>query len=179
MMGGMRGHPPIKPAGSFNNGLNISNVGYSPSPGNSMMMMGVGALMPYGGDPYAGGHYMQSPALYHGGNVALRNAGVMNPRHYEMELSGIKSIDEIMIDHTSVLAIKRGDLAIIQGEVFKCTPIAPHLRDIPLVLKRLDCIDRRLYDLKVYELDTFMRFRGHPNIISLYSYWAEKASSPY
>ena len=24
-----------------------------------------------------------------------------------------------------------------------------------------------------------MRFRGHPNIISLYSYWTEKASSPY
>jgi hypothetical protein len=30
-----------------------------------------------------------------------------------MELSGIKSIDEIVIDHSSVLAIKRGDLAII------------------------------------------------------------------
>ena len=24
-----------------------------------------------------------------------------------------------------------------------------------------------------------MRFRGHPNIISLFSYWSEKASSPY
>lgn len=24
-----------------------------------------------------------------------------------------------------------------------------------------------------------MRFRGHPNIVSLYSYWSEKASSPY
>ena len=85
-----------------------------------------------------------------------------------MELSGIKSIDEIVIDHSSVLAIKRGDLAIIQGEVFKCSPAAPHLRDIPLVLKRMDCVDRRIYDLKIYELDTFMRFRGHPNIITLY-----------
>jgi serine/threonine protein kinase len=43
----------------------------------------------------------------------------------------------------------------------------------------MDCVDRRIYDLKVYELDTFMRFRGHPNIISLFSYWAEKPSSPY
>jgi hypothetical protein len=57
--------------------------------------------------------------------------------------------------------------------------MAPHLRGVKLVLKRLDCVERRIYDLKVYELDTFMRFRGHPNIISLYSYWSEKPSSPY
>ena len=103
----------------------------------------------------------------------------MNARDFEMELSGIRSVDEVNIDHSCVLAIKRGDLAIIQGEVFKCSPAAPHLRDIPLVLKRLDCVDRRIYDLKVYECDTFMRFRGHPNIISLFSYWSERASSPY
>ena len=103
----------------------------------------------------------------------------MNPREFEMELSGIRSVDEVLIDHSSVLAIKRGDLAIIQGEVFKCRPSAPHLKNIPLVLKRLDCVDRRIYDLKVYECDTFMRFRGHPNIISLFSYWSEKASNPY
>lgn len=85
----------------------------------------------------------------------------------------------MIIDHSLVLAIKRGDLAIIQGEVFKCTPAAPHLQGIPLVLKRIDCVDRRIYDMKIYEFDTFMRFRGHPNIVSLFSYWSEKASSPY
>jgi hypothetical protein len=37
----------------------------------------------------------------------------MTARDFEMELSGIRSVDEVMIDHTSVLAIKRGDLAII------------------------------------------------------------------
>jgi len=47
------------------------------------------------------------------------------------------------------------------------------------VLKRTDCIDRRIYDQKVYEYDTWARFRGHPNLISLYSYWSEKAASPY
>ena len=50
---------------------------------------------------------------------------------------------------------------------------------IQLVLKRIDCVDRRIYDAKVYEFDTFMRFRGHPNLVSLFSYWSEKASSPY
>ena len=78
-----------------------------------------------------------------------------------------------------MLAIKRGDLSIIQGEVFKCTPRAPELQGIPLVLKRIDCVDRRIYDQKVFEYDTFMRFRGHPNLVSLYSYWSEPANSPY
>ena len=50
---------------------------------------------------------------------------------------------------------------------------------MPLVLKRTDCIDRRIYDQKVYEYDSWARFRGHPNLISLYSYWSEKATSPY
>lgn len=52
-------------------------------------------------------------------------------------------------------------MAIIKGEVFRCYPVAPHLRDIPLVIKRLECVDRRIYDLKVYESDLFMRFRNH------------------
>lgn len=53
------------------------------------------------------------------------------------------------------------------------------LQGIPLVLKRIDCVDRRIYDMKVYEYDTFMRFRGHPNLVSLYSYWSEPTMSPY
>ncbi len=88
-------------------------------------------------------------------------------------------MNEVIIDHSLVLAIKRGDLTIIQGEVFKCTPEDPELLGIPLVLKRIDCVDRRIYDAKVYEFDTFMRFRGHPNLVSLFSYWSEKAASPY
>ena len=91
----------------------------------------------------------------------------------------IKSVHDLQIDHSLVLAMKRGDLAIIQGEVFKCTPQEDELRGIPLVLKRADCIDRRIYDMKVYEFDTFMRFRGHPNLVSLFSYWSEPASNPY
>ena len=54
---------------------------------------------------------MQAPSLFQGAGP-LRT-GSMNPRQFEMELSGIKSVDEVVIDHSSVLAIKRGDLAII------------------------------------------------------------------
>jgi serine/threonine protein kinase len=88
-------------------------------------------------------------------------------------------VQDVVIDHSLVLAIKRGDLSILQGEVFKCTPADENLIGIPLVLKRIDCVDRRIYDAKVYEFDTFMRFRGHPNLISLFSYWSEKPPSPY
>lgn len=97
----------------------------------------------------------------------------------EIDLTGIRSTDEVVIDFNRILNVKKGDLAIIQGEVFKCNPVALNLKHIPLILKRLECIDRRIYDLKIYESDMFMKFRGHPNIISLYSYWSEAANNRY
>ena len=33
--------------------------------------------------------------------------------------------------------------------------------------------------MKVYEFDTFKRFSGHPNLVTLFSYWAEKSHNPY
>ena len=78
-----------------------------------------------------------------------------------------------------MLKVKRGDLSIIPGDVFKCCPADYKIGGIPLVVKRLECIDRRIFDTLIYEADTLMRFRGHPNIISLYSYWSEKSQNPY
>ncbi len=95
------------------------------------------------------------------------------------ELSQIRSVEDLHIDHRRALSVKRGDLSVIQGEAFRCTPKAPHLADVPLVLKRQELVDRRTYDLKVYEADVLARFTGHPNITSLYSYWSEAASNPY
>ena len=43
-------------------------------------------------------------------------------RDYENELMMIKSVDQIEIDHSEALKIKRGDLAIIPGEVYRCNP---------------------------------------------------------
>jgi len=100
-------------------------------------------------------------------------------REYAPELSVIRSVDDLHIDYSQALSIKRGDLSIIQGEVFRCFPLAPHLAEIPLILKRLECVDRRTYDLKVYEADTLARFQGHCNIVSLYSFWSEKPQNAY
>ena len=46
----------------------------------------------------------------------------MNKQILATQLAQIKSVEDVIIDHTLVLAIKRGDLSIVQGEVFKCTP---------------------------------------------------------
>lgn len=88
-----------------------------------------------------------------------------NTREATHELTRIKNVQDVEIDHEVVLAIKRGDLSIMQGEVYKCIPRAPHLQNLKLVLKRIDCVDRRIFDSKVYELDTYMRFRGHLTLL--------------
>ena len=43
-------------------------------------------------------------------------------------------------------------IAIPCSQVFRAFPLAPHLAEIPLILKRLECVDRRTYDLKVRRL---------------------------
>ena len=46
----------------------------------------------------------------------------LKARDYEADLSKIKSVDLVNIDHREVLKIKRGDLSIIPGEVYRCNP---------------------------------------------------------
>ena len=83
----------------------------------------------------------------------------------------IYSPAQLLIDLDEALAIKHPgmDLAVFQSESFRCRPVEEDIAHIGLVLKRLCCIDRRMYDIKVYELDTFMRFMSHPNVVSLYT----------
>eukprot|EP00768_Dysnectes_brevis_P002885 gnl/Dysnectes_brevis/2105_a2442_2017.p1 GENE.gnl/Dysnectes_brevis/2105_a2442_2017~~gnl/Dysnectes_brevis/2105_a2442_2017.p1 ORF type:complete len:759 (+),score=246.56 gnl/Dysnectes_brevis/2105_a2442_2017:45-2321(+) len=101
-------------------------------------------------------------------------------RLYTADLQTIRSSEELKIDTGGrALRVKRGDLSIIQGEVFLCNPIASHLSHLDLIVKRLECVDRRTYDLKVYEADVLERFKGHPNLTNLYSYWSEKPLHPY
>ena len=79
----------------------------------------------------------------------LKRGTGASARDNAAEISAIRSVQELQIDYSRALSIKRGDLAIIQGEVFRCHPVAAHLQDISLIIKRLDCVDRRTYDLKV------------------------------
>jgi len=95
------------------------------------------------------------------------------------ELSEIHSPEELIIDYDEAIKAKKGELQLIQGEAFRCRANNPSLAHIPLILKRLQCIDRRTYDFKVYEADQLRRLRGHPNLVSLHSYWSEKSNSAY
>jgi hypothetical protein len=70
----------------------------------------------------------------------------LKARDHEIELSQIKSVDLVTIDHREVLKIKRGDLSIIPGEVYRCNPTSYSISNVPLILKRAECVDRRIFD---------------------------------
>lgn len=59
----------------------------------------------------------QEMVLYTGGPLTARKA--------EQAIIRIRSVHDLILDHSLVLAIKRGDMAIIQGTVYKCTPRIP------------------------------------------------------
>eukprot|EP01051_Picozoa_sp_SAG22_P000279 SAG22_NODE_6_length_41368_cov_49.702222_22_plen_559_part_00 len=108
--------------------------------------------------------------------------------HYELtegeileRLRLIYSPVQLAIDLDEALALKHPglDLAVFQSETFRCRPVEEAIAHVGLVLKRLACIDRRMYDIKVYEMDSFMRFMNHPNVISLYTMWNEPVAGPY
>ena len=57
-------------------------------------------------------------------NALVPYQGTLTARKAEQALIRIKSLNELFLDHSLILAVKRGDLSIITGEVYKCTPRA-------------------------------------------------------
>eukprot|EP01047_Picozoa_sp_COSAG01_P041075 COSAG01_NODE_3502_length_5999_cov_31.512542_6_plen_227_part_00 len=93
----------------------------------------------------------------------------------------IHSHVQVVIDQSEALSVKRPgfDLAVFESQSFRCRAADEAAAHVGLVLKRITCVDRRMYDIKVYELDTFMRFMNHPNVVSLYAMWNEPVPGPY
>eukprot|EP01050_Picozoa_sp_SAG11_P001660 SAG11_NODE_75_length_18024_cov_5.885356_7_plen_421_part_00 len=114
-------------------------------------------------------------AKEHAGDYELGKAEVVD------RLRLIYSPAQLVVDLDEALAIKHPglDLAVFQAESFRCRPTEEVISHIHLVLKRHTCIDRRMYDIKVYEMDTFMRFMNHPCVVSLYAMWNEPVNGPY
>lgn len=96
-------------------------------------------------------------------------------------LRTIHSPAQLVIDLTEALSIKRPgfDVAVFESQSFRCRAADESIAKVGLILKRVTCVDRRMYDIKVYELDTFMRFMNHPHVVSLYAMWNEPAAGPY
>ena len=93
----------------------------------------------------------------------------------------IHSPAQLVIDLTEALSIKRPgfDVAVFDSQSFRCRAADESVAKVGLILKRITCVDRRMYDIKVYELDTFMRFMNHPHVVSLYAMWNEPVAGPY
>lgn len=93
----------------------------------------------------------------------------------------VNGVSQVVVDQSEVLAVKRPgfDLAVFESQSFRCRAADLAVAHVGLVLKRITCVDRRMYDIKVYELDTFMRFMNHPCVIPLFAMWSEPVAQPY
>jgi len=89
----------------------------------------------------------------------------------------IKSTEELYIDFTNQLK-KRKTIITLKDKVYKCKALNPQLKDIDLILKKYDCIDKKTYDKKLFEIEFYQRFSRNKNIVSLYSYWSEEHTNP-
>jgi uncharacterized membrane protein YgcG len=119
---------------------------------------------------------------------ADRNGGAEGDDEYQLSkhevlerLRMIHSPAQLVIDLTEALSIKRPgfDVAVFDSQSFRCRAADESVAKVGLILKRVTCVDRRMYDIKVYELDTFMRFMNHPHVVSLYAMWNEPTAGPY
>ena len=103
-------------------------------------------------------------------------------RHDLLErLRMIHSPAQLVIDLSEALSVKRPgfDVAVFESQSFRCRAADEAAAKVGLILKRITCVDRRMYDIKVYEMDTFMRFMNHPHVVSLYTMWNEPVAGPY
>jgi hypothetical protein len=84
----------------------------------------------------------------------------LSRREVVERLRMVHGVSEVVVDQSAALALKRPgfDLAVFESQSFRCNAADEGVSHVPLVLKRITCVDRRMYDIKVYELDTFMRF---------------------
>lgn len=69
-----------------------------------------------------------------------------------------------------------GDLNLIHSSTYRCRH---KMVDHKLVLKKMECLDQSIYNLKVHETDLQSRFSHHPNILTLYTYWNEPSDDPF
>eukprot|EP00762_Andalucia_godoyi_P002754 ANDGO_04511.mRNA.1 Serine/threonine-protein kinase PAK mbt len=161
------------------NGSSNANANGSNQNGNASALNSIRPMTPSFAGVVTSARRAQHQELSRRLRASAFSSSASLARENASELSAIKAVEELEIDFSTALASKRGDLAILHGQTYRCFPRAPHLADIPLILKRRECMDRRIYDLKVYEADTFMRFQGHANVVSLYSYWSEPAPNAY
>ena len=83
--------------------------------------------------------------------------------------SEVNSLDSLLIDNSKLLGFKKGDLNLIHSTTIKCRHKS--YQEFGLILKKLECLDQSIYNMKVHEIDLHLRYSHHPNIVTLYTYW--------
>lgn len=94
-------------------------------------------------------------------------------------LGHIRSIYDLKINTRKTLGFKKGDLNLIHSMTYRC--LLPDLSK-RLVLKKMECLDKSIYNTKIFEIDTLHKLRASTNlfnILKVYSYWNEDTSNPF
>ena len=96
----------------------------------------------------------------------------------EGKISDIRNLDELIVDFSTELGFKLGDLSTLHTKSYRCVMKKDKSpRPKRLVLTRIDCLDSASYYAKIEEADKIFRFCVHPNVITLYSYWISPAEN--
>jgi serine/threonine protein kinase len=122
-----------------------------------------------------------------GDTVVLRNAQknftLLERYTYNIAIESpiyeVKSLDVLDLDLSKTLSYKKGDLNLIQSNTVRCRMKDPTLETTKLVIKRLDCLDQNVYNLKIHETETMQRLGQNVSIVKLYSYWQETPDNPF
>ena len=105
------------------------------------------------------------PVNTFGDAVILRNAQknftLLERYTYNIQIESpiyeVKSLDSLDLDLSKTLSYKKGDLNLIQSNTVRCFMKDLNLSETKLVIKRLDCLDQNVYNLKIHETETMQR----------------------
>lgn len=89
----------------------------------------------------------------------------------------IKSTSDLDIDFDDQLK-KRKTIVTLKDKVYKCKSSVPTFSHIDMIIKKYDCVDKKIYDMKLFECEFFQRFSKNKNIVNLFNYWSEAHSNP-
>lgn len=88
----------------------------------------------------------------------------------------VDSLENLKIDNTRILSLKKGDLNLIHTRTQVCTL---YRDDRLLVLKEFDCLDSSIYNMKIHEANVMLNYRTHPNLINILSVWKSSATNSF
>lgn len=88
----------------------------------------------------------------------------------------VDSLDQLKVDNSHILSLKKGDLNLIHTRTQMCTL---YRDDKPLLLKEFDCLDNSIYNMKIHEANVMLNYRFHPNLVNILSVWKTSATNSF